>query len=223
MAKRSRKQKKRRAKAIALRSVIALLLIIVIFFLLFGAVKLFNELGNNSNATTLDDTISITRKGAIVGTILESFDKEYYSELELKEMTEKEIAAYQQISGSSKSIDLKDFEVKDGKAELHLNYASDDDYRAFNGKELYVGTIQDLLENGINFNIELGAVEEDATDLTAGAALGLEGYHAIVLEENIDVKSPGKILYCSDNVSVLGKKEAKVNENNTELAYIIYK
>jgi hypothetical protein len=223
MAKRSRKQKKRRAKAIALRSVIVLLLIIMIFFLLFGAVKLFNIFGNDSETTTLKDTISITRKGAIVGTILESFDKEYYSEQELKEMAEEEIAAYQQISGSSKSINLKDFEVKNEKAKLHLYYATDADYRAFNGKELYVGTIKELLAKGINFNIELDAIEDGMDDLTAGAVLGLEGYQAIVLEENIGVKSPAKILYCSDNVSVLGKKEAKVKENNTELAYIIYK
>ena len=44
----------------------------------------------------------------------------------------------------------------------------------------------------------------------------------ILLEEKIVVQTAGKIAYVSNNVSIEGEKLARVNEDATGLAYIIY-
>ena len=51
----------------------------------------------------------------------------------------------------------------------------------------------------------------------------IEGdYYVILLEEKIVVQTAGKIAYVSNNVSIEGEKLARVNEDATGLAYIIY-
>ena len=44
----------------------------------------------------------------------------------------------------------------------------------------------------------------------------------ILLEEKLVVQTPGKIVYVSDNVTVEGEKLARVNEDASGLAYVIY-
>ena len=87
-----------------------------------------------------ESAVSISKDGGITGTAVESLDKEYYDETELKTMIESEIDAYKTSTGKD-NIDLDKFSVSEDTAKLIIDYASAQDSATFNHVEFFVGTI----------------------------------------------------------------------------------
>lgn len=223
MAKRSRKQKKRRIKAYVLRVIFVLGIITVAALLIFGAVKLIGTLTGDGRGTTDGNTVVVAKNGSIEGKITDTFDKDYYDADGLRTMIDSEISEYAGVAGNDKAVTLKKYDEKDGKVELVLDYATASDYRTFNGKQLYVGTVDELSNSGVDFNLALTAAGEDKNVLPAGEILTHGEYHAVVLEEKLNVKVPKKILYTSGNVTLIDGKIAQISGDDEALAYIIYK
>lgn len=222
-AKKSRKQRRRRAKAYAARTVFALAVVTVVLLLAFSVTKFAKGfLGGTSEQTGSGDTIEVRKNGSVLGIIEEDFAKDYYVEEGLKAMIEEEISEYQGVSGSKNAVELKNFRVADQVAEVTIAYGSAEDYRSFNNKLLYTGQVSALMEGGISFDRTLLNADRKSEGASLEDISSVADHHAVYLEENVSLKLPGKILYHSENVSLTGKKTAVVNVDSTESAIIIY-
>lgn len=222
-AKRSRKQRRRRVKAYAARTVFVLAIVSVVLLCAFAVTKLVNRFGESSKQADSGDIIEIKKNGTVLGIIEEDFSKDYYDAEGLEAMVGQEIAEYQGISGSDTSVVLKDFHVENGMARVSIAYHSAEDYRSFNNTMLYHGKVSELAGSGISFDRNFLNADNKESGSAAGMASAAADCHAVVLDEKVTVRVPGKILYYSDNVSLTGKKTAVVNGDSTESAVIIYK
>lgn len=222
MAGKSRKRRKRRAKAYALRTLFAVLCITFILIILFFAWKIVGGVISPQKSVE-QDTIIIEKNGSIKGVICEDFDQDYYNADELQEMLSDEINQYAGVSGSAQAVQQKKFQVKNQKAYVTLLYATDADYRSFNEKEIYIGKINDLLTQNVMLNQDLISTQDDGTSVPATQISTLGDAKAVVIEEQTAVQTPGAILYHSNNVTLTGKKSATTEGDAENLAIIIYK
>ncbi len=165
------------------------------------------------------DTIFIEGAHNIIGVIVEAFDKPYYNGDELKGFIEGELSLYNSEVGSS-AILLNKFEVTNEAAKVFLQYASYEDYKNFNEVEFFVGTVEEALEAGYDFDEEFlnyaklsKASKEDVTEKKKNKVL--------ISDEDIMLQINGTILYISDNVQEKSKKSAQLK--GEALSYIIYK
>lgn len=178
---------------------------------------------NFMTADYTQDTIAINKKGTISGIIVEAFDKEYYDGEELKQMINDEIAGY---SGSGEAVKLEEFEItEENNAFVNMTYQSAEDYKAFNEKELFTGTVLDAYNAGYEF-VDMTSVEDSGTNLQAKDVLEKGSMNIVIFEEPVEVRVSGKIAYVSDKVTLLDKKSAKAEaaqeEESTNIYYVIY-
>lgn len=177
-------------------------------------------------------TVSIDGKGKVTAMTVESFDKSWYDFGELEQTVDQAVADYNG-QHEKNSIRVKTCK-QDEKAQtvtVTLEYASCEDYRAFNQRELYRGTVKETQEE---YGLPEVFLDRKEKEVQAKAVLA---YHpdaqAILLQEPVTVKTPEEILYVSGNVTITGENTARVeddgmqdNENADtsiyEYAYIIY-
>ena len=160
-----------------------------------------------------EDAVYVNKKGQVLGAIVESFDKDYYDADELQGMLEQDVAEYNGENGKN-SIEVDSFKVSGGQVKVIMNYADWADYAHFNDVQFFAGKLADI-QGKVTFTGRDGS-ETLTLDQIEG------DYYVILLEEKIVVQTAGKIAYVSNNVSIEGEKLARVNEDATGLAYIIY-
>ncbi len=222
MTRRSKKQKKRRAWAYILRVLCVLAILTLIALIVLGIVKVSKHFSNRGISITKDQCLEVSGKGNITETITSAFDSNTYSFDDLKAQAEKEIGDYNKIAGSDKAIKQKKLELKDNTVEMILTYASDGDFRSFNGKRIYVGTMKELRGSGIDFGVPMKRADGAHETINDEELQEGDKHHAIVLEGDLMLTVPKKILYTSDNVISVNDTTVEVNAGE-ELAYIIYK
>ena len=220
--KRSKKRRKRRVKAYASRSVFFIVISFVVLLLSIGAFRLVQNFQPADSAIDGGDSIEVKKDGTIYGYIEEDFSKDYYETDGLKSMIEAEIAEYAKISGSQTCVELKDFSVDNGMVNVLLVYESAQDYRSYNNTVLYTGMVSELIEQGVSFDRPLLSADAEGNALPSDNLSSVGASHAVVFNEKVSVKVPGKILYHSDNVSLTVKKTVVANGDSTESAVIIY-
>lgn len=165
------------------------------------------------------DTVFIEGKTNIIGAIVEPFDKPYYNGDELQRFIEDELAFYNSEAGAGE-ITINKFEVTDKAAKVFLQYTSYIDYANFNGIEFFVGTVEEALEAGYDFDenflnyAKLTKVSKD--DVTEK-----KKSKVLITDEDIVIQVNGTIQYISDNVKEKSKKSAQLT--GQKLSYIIYK
>ena len=165
-----------------------------------------------------EDAVYVNKKGQVLGAIVESFDKDYYDADELQGMLEQDVAEYNGENGKN-SIEVDSFKVSGGQVKVIMNYADWADYAHFNDVQFFAGKLADIQGKNYGANVTFTGRDESET-LTLDQIEG--DYYVILLEEKIVVQTAGKIAYVSNNVSIEGEKLARVNEDATGLAYIIY-
>ena len=107
-----------------------------------------------------------------------------------------------------------------------MKYEAAADYKEFNGKEFFAGTISDAYDAGYTFTDMNGA--DGAEKLSADQVLEMGESHIVIWEAAVPVRIPSKALYASANVKMADKKEAEpvVQEENGDSAealfYVIY-
>jgi len=180
----------------------------------------FLMLAGCGKAAPEDDTISVDKKGKILYTIVEDFDKDFYDAAELQTMIEEEAEAYNGKFGQP-HLFVEKFEVKDGVAVLQLQFDEGKYYADYSGMTLFSGSVVDALDEGYNLFGECMGTDGALTDLEH--VEGAEAMEVLILEEAVSVEVPGTIVCVSraGNVMINGKKEATVLE--AEEAFIIYK
>ena len=165
-----------------------------------------------------EDSVYVNKKGEVLGAIVESFDKDYYDKDELQDMLEQEVVEFNAENGKD-SVEVDSFKVSGGSVKIIMNYSNWADYAHFNDVQFFAGKVSDI--QGKNYGTNVSFVSIDGSE--TAALDDIDGdYYVILLEEKLVVQTPGKIVYVSDNVTVEGEKLARVNEDASGLAYVIY-
>ncbi len=172
--------------------------------------------GCGSSSFQPDQTgISIQTNGSIVSVIKESLDKSYYDQTELENMIHETVDAYNESAGGD-WVEVKQYTVENGMATLEMTYDSVTDYRNLNQMKLYTGDLTGTQNTeyqleGTFFEVDGGKLTGQTTD--AATILSGENYNVVVLEEEILVEVPGDIVFISDDVQLMGEREAKAGES----------
>lgn len=164
------------------------------------------------------NTVIIDKKGQITEAIVEDFDQPYYNEEELKSQIESQIAAYNTQNGSEDAISLEKFELKEQKIFVNISFEDHSAYTGFNEKELFAGTVAQAYDAGYTFP---QMKTTDGAEISQADVLELGEKHVVILEEQQQVRVPGKITHASEGVSLVDDKTA-VNLNEGQKAFIIY-
>ena len=166
-------------------------------------------------------TVSLEKDGTVTQTIVEDFSQPYYDMEELKGNLTSEISAYNAKAGEEEAIVLGNVELNDEKViRVEMEFKSSADYKAFNEKELFAGTVADAYSAGYEFT-SMRDVNQEGVVLSAADVLEKGDMNIVILEEAQQIKVPGNISYISDGVSVIETKRA-VNLNEGQNAFIIY-
>nr|MBQ8252218.1 hypothetical protein [Lachnospiraceae bacterium] len=174
-------------------------------------------LGNKVDTTT----VSFAKDGEVTEIIVEDFSQPYYDMEELKTDIQAEISQYNANAGAEDAVELGDVELTDENVIcVEMNFKSSEDYKAFNEKELFWGTVADAYSAGYEFTSMRDAGQEGVV-LSAKDVLEKGDMHIVILEEAQQVVVPGKIAYISDGISVIEDGRA-VNLNEGQTAFILY-
>ncbi len=166
-------------------------------------------------------TVSFDKDGEIKETIVEDFAQPYYDVEELKNDIQKEISQYNTAAGTEDAVVLGEVQLTDEKVVyVEMKFKSSADYKAFNEKELFWGTVADAYAAGYEFTT-MRDVSQEGVVLSAKDVLEKGDMHLIVLEEAQQIIVPGTIRYISDGVSVVEEDRA-LNLNEGQKAFILY-
>lgn len=181
-----------------------------------------------SKKTDVDtSTVFIEKKGKITSVDVEALDKDYYDEAELESYITDHVNDYTSENGNT--VEMASFTVTDQVAKLQIQYDSYEDYTAFNGIELYDGTVVEAEAAGYDFDTDfISASDEDTKKVSKDDVLADDNNKVVIIKANVDVKVDGTILYVSkENTKVTEKNKVSITgEGSAEeaaLTYIIYK
>ena len=166
-------------------------------------------------------TIHVGKDGSLTSMIVEAFDREYYGEEDLKEYTLDAVALYN-AGGAEREVSVAKVEAADGMVKLQMKYKSAADYAGFNGKEMFCGTVAEAYDADIDLDVTLLDAADPSKTIGKSEILQMGEKKLVVLEENVAVEVPGKILYISDGTEVLKEKSVIAHPGDGR-TYIIYK
>lgn len=194
----------------------------------FTMILCMGLLSGCSKKTDVDtSTVFIEKKGKITSVDVEALDKDYYDEAELESYITDHVNDYTSENGNT--VEMASFTVTDQVAKLQMQYDSYEDYTAFNGIELYDGTVVEAEAAGYDFDTDfISASDEDTKKVSKDDVLADDNNKVVIIKANVDVKVDGTILYVSkENTKVTEKNKVSITgEGSAEeaaLTYIIYK
>lgn len=168
--------------------------------------------GKSLNADT--DTVYVQKNGTVLTVDVETLDKDYYDETELKDYVTDAVSAYTEEHGKN-TVKLEGLSVKESTATLKMKYKTPEDYTGFNGIELYEGKVVKALAAGYDFSTDFVSVEDGKVTGTATKEEIYSGddLKAVIIKANRDVKVDGTICYVStENVKLTGADSVSIRD-----------
>ena len=182
-------------------------------------------------------SLSIDKEGKVSHQIVGQFEQEYYEKDGLMSLAQERVAEYCADNGEG-SVVLGEVDEQDGKVLIHFDYASGADYSAFNGRELFLGTLEEAQGQGYNLDhvaftspkgqpMEISDIEEP--EKMQVMIIGMKP------TEELLVNTFGKVLYVNQSahtdldVFFAGKSGVNISyptaesgAGGSELSYIIF-
>ena len=174
--------------------------------------------------------IEVQKDGNIIETITEDFSADYYEEEDLRNMILSEVAEFNRDAEGDISVDK--LEAKSGTITVRMKYPSADAYTQYNStpfdnRSLFCGTVAQAYDAGYSLDVALKKVGDEEETIGKEEILGMGERHMLISEVPFRVNTFDKILFVSDNVTLLGKSQADMmaDENGESLGkyYIIFK
>ncbi len=152
-------------------------------------------------------TLYVDEDGVLEQAIVEAVEEDGFTQEELRTYVREDVEAYGAENGEEK-VTLESCRLSGGTARITLKYASAADYASYNQVECFLGTVQEAKSAGYSFEGDFldgsgNAVENSAVQAQPEA-------HVLILEEVLDVRLPGEILYTSADASVSGERTVSV-------------
>lgn len=155
-----------------------------------------------------ESTVTVNDKGIVTEALVEDFLSEEYDKNELETSVKELVDAYNKQAGQEDVI-LKKLQVEDGKARVLIQYETDEAYRGFNQLDFFAGTVQQAKDEGYAFAGDF--TDAEGKDISSGILPDkCTDQQVIIIREPLCVLVPGKILYVSKNMEILGKDQARL-------------
>lgn len=159
--------------------------------------------------------VYVGKKGEVISLDVEQFEEDYYDVEELEAFVKEQVSAYTEENGRG-TVKVEELTVADGSGRLRMRYKTPEDYSAFNGIELYQGTVLGALTAGYVFDDEYAKVENGKV---TGIATKQEIYqqqdlNVVIIRANTDVQVDGEICYVSNqNVMLTGTDRVSIRQS----------
>lgn len=181
------------------------------------------------------NSLYISKKGEISTGFVVNVDQSYYSEADMLAFCEEQVIEYNRSRGASSVA----YEKEAGKDEtlpvaieslsygeqavLILNYATAEDYVAFNEKD---DNAADYLayaaaKNTTGLPDTTFVSVEDGSRISSSSVIGDSKLKIVMLQGQVNVQVGGTLVYVSENVNVTGTGEAVTGADG--YSYLIFK
>lgn len=167
--------------------------------------------------------ITVSKDGSVSIQIIESFDKPYYDEEDLRESILTKVASYNRSVGSG-NISVEKIEVNEQSAKVLMSYLSSEDYAQFNKTVFFIGSPEEAEEAGYDLNTVLSGATDSMETIGMSDMLNMSDYRILITDSKIPITIDGKVEYLSNNVTVSNnKKTITLMADATEIAYVMYR
>ncbi|MCR5509259.1 MAG: hypothetical protein K6F34_11320 [Lachnospiraceae bacterium] len=177
--------------------------------------------GCSKKEAFVETTVSIDGKGAIRHNIIESFDKDYYSEDELRDIIDSEIESYC-ADRDDDCAKLESLEIKDGVANARMKFATYSDYAGFNDVDFFYGTVREAMEHDYPTDVTLKKRDDNST-IGRFEFEALTDSMIVIVSEPVVVNTPKKIAYTTANIDVIDDNNARMASDSVGVGYIVLK
>ena len=202
---------------------------------ILAAASMFTGCG--SDRTPEVSSLSIDKDGKVSHQIIGQFEQDYYEKDGLATLARERVEEYCTDNGEGKVV-LGEVDEREGKVLIHVDYASDEDYSAFNNRTLFVGTLEEA--EGQDYNLGYVAfISPKGQPMEIGGIEEPEKKKVVIIgmrpTEELLVNTYGKVLYVNQSadtnldVSFAGKGSVNISypasesgETNGALSYIIF-
>lgn len=175
-----------------MRQCCAVCLVAVSFLLLAGC--------TNGNQELEDKTVvTIEKDGSVKAKLVESFAESYYSQEELIQMVNDELADYNSKHGEG-SIIMDGYELADGLMHIDFSFADVTAYNDYMDDDIFVGTVSEAYSAGYDFNRMLSKASASENTIGKNDLMGMGDKKIVVLEGDAIIKTPSKIKYYSQGM-----------------------
>ena len=171
-----------------------------------------------------NSTITILNKGRIISYLGEDLDKDYYKLEELSKMVIEESVKYNSAFENNpiNVISVKMAEGSNDKVIVTTEYSDHKVYKETQEKDFFWGTIAEAKEAGYDLKVTLVSVKDNNTSISSEEISAMDKNHILIIEDNVNVRCPSKVLYLDKNSSVNEDGIVKVSDAEG-LSYIITK
>lgn len=165
--------------------------------------------------------LQIDKNGRIISHIVEAFDKDYYTIEGLEAMIQKETAEYN--AQKPEAVTFQSAELSgEGDIVVTMQFASAEDYRAFNGSVLFYGTIAQAKEEGFSLDTEVVSVSDGTKKLGKADMEAMPDSHILIVDESVQISLPDKVLYMTEGTELLNGKSIRAGQE-AKMTYVIIK
>lgn len=191
-------------------------------YLIFTMIAMFTLAGCRGKENDYSETtVTIDKKGVISHRIVESFDKSYYNEDELRGIINDELSAYR-AGKDEDSASLVSLEIKDQTATAEIRFASYEDYAKFNDVDFFYGTIGEAVESEYPTDVTLKSSTDDST-ISRYEFESMTDSKLVIVSEPVIIETPHKIAYTTANIDVIDERSARMASDSVGLGYIVLK
>ncbi|MDL2302516.1 hypothetical protein LJC58_09200 [Lachnospiraceae bacterium OttesenSCG-928-D06] len=173
-----------------------------------------------------EPTISVSETGEVIFYMVEDFTGDRYSVEGLEQMAREEITSYNSSSAKSLGVvtleEVKMSEETGTNAIITLKFESAAAYTAYTGLDLFYGTIEQAKASGYDLDVSLVSGKDASSIIGKSEILNMGSNHILIAEGNMQVISPKKIQYYSDNTALVTSSCVN-SEVDSGLSYIIMK
>lgn len=161
-----------------------------------------------------ETTVAVDEQGNVEQLLVEDFSDAAYQLEELETMVNELITSYNQEAGED-AVVLKSAKLKEETARLLMEYQSTKDYRGFNQVDFFCGSVKEAQNQGYTFHSAFA--DTNGTEVSnEGIPAQCEDAQVLILREPMQVVVPGKILYVSKNMEVVGETQAKLPADESQ-------
>lgn len=197
---------------------------------IFGILMISCILVGCSSKEITVNTIIIQEDRQIIGVTIEEFDLDHYEGEELQTMLDGELKDYNSKVGVdsiiAEPVELLIPEEGDldtiSKAKLHMTFKSAKDYEDFNEVTLFVGSVEEAIEEGFDLDVSLVIASEPTTTMKIYELPETKDFTLVITNEKIQIIAPKKIVYYSDDVTVIDENEVS-SQQLADYSYLLFK
>lgn len=181
-------------------------------------------------------SVSIGKDGVILHQIVGGFEQNYDMD-ELQKLATDRVAEYCEENGDN-SVTLESVDKADDKVVIQLHYATGADYKDFNHREMFIGSVAEANEQGYQLE-NVAFVSPDGQPMEVGYMEEQDKTQIVIIgtkpTEELMVNVSGKVLYINQSatstqdVSFAGKKGVRITHPEIEegakesvLSYIVF-